>query len=74
MELLHSRRRPKLIMEFYPDGLTACGTEPLEIPRVLFDLGYQLSIVGDAGLQPVSCADRLLRSVELGKSVNLFCE
>jgi FkbM family methyltransferase len=72
--LLRRSQHPKLILEFYPDGLAAAGSEPLEMPRQLLELGYRISLLSDEGIENVDSPSALLQSVEPGKSVNLFCE
>lgn len=76
MNLLSRAWAPKLIIEFYPEGLQACGANPLDLPAKLMDLGFTIYVIGEAEMTKVSTPQYLLTALdwERGASVNLLCE
>lgn len=72
--LLRRPSPPNLIIEFYPDGLQSCGTDPLDLPRRLAELGFTCSIIAEDLMDKVSTPEELLGGAHAGGSVNLFCE
>jgi hypothetical protein len=74
--LLERSPNVKILTEFWPEGLTACGTSPAAYLQMLTRLGFDLYTIGDeAGRLKPSAPDALLARNNLasGAHVNLLC-
>ena len=74
--LLGRHREVKLVTEFWPYGLKACGVAPEDYLRLLVDLGFTLWNVDERPVQvmPTSIAELLERyPPAFGSATNLFC-
>jgi hypothetical protein len=74
--LLERSPNVKILTEFWPEGLTACGTSPAAYLQMLTRLGFDLYTIGDeAGRLKPSAPDALLARSNLasGGHVNLLC-
>jgi len=72
--LLQRPSPPKLIIEFYPDGLQSSGAEPCDLLRKLTGLGFHGSIIGERGLEPAGTPERVLELTPPHDCLNLFWE
>jgi len=80
IDLLGRERPPRLIMEFYPEGLRASGVDPSDLPARLFQVGFRIFIIkngkseGQVELEEVRAPRLLVSTVEPGGTVNVLCE
>lgn len=74
-EQLLLRCRPRLFLEFYPDGLQATGVVPGEFLHWLTQRGYTIFEVREvpSKLEPVTSLEALTKTCGAGGYTNLFC-
>jgi len=58
MQALLARSRPAIVLEFWPPGLRAAGTEPEALLALIDELGYRAGLLGDP--EPAAPPERLL--------------
>ncbi|MBL7045406.1 MAG: FkbM family methyltransferase [Parcubacteria group bacterium] len=67
------KRKPTLIVEFYPEGLKNAGQDPMGYLEYIVSLGYTLYQITEEGTDRVSPED-LLKGDKFNKLTNLLCK
>lgn len=74
--LIEKNLNLKIVTEYWPKGLEACGTKPEDFLRLLSDWGFSLHEIREARgtVEPAKIRDLLMRfPAEGGRFTNLLC-